>query len=183
MISFFDQYFVRLGPAGALGRFVSIGSAKYQRGSRVICRTARGLEIGEVTSPIEDAAVLSQDGTILRGMSPEDDFIWQRLTERRDEAFEVCRRLLRARDRNALLIDAEILFDAKNIFFYFLGNPPQDLESMMQELGSQFEVEIRFAEFAEAVEIGCGPGCGTDEAAGCGDSCSTCSVVQACKKH
>ena len=183
MISFYDQYFVRLGPAGALGRFVSVGPARFQRGARVICRTARGLEIGEITSGIADSVVLSQDGTILRGMTPEDDFIWQRLTGRRDDAFAVCQRMLQTLDRKVLLIDAEILFDAKNIFFYFLGNPPQNLESVIEELGSRFEAEIRFAEFAEAVEHGCGPGCGTEDAAGCGDACSTCSVAQACKKN
>ena len=121
-------------------------------------------------------------GTIIRSMTPEDEFVWQRLTGRRDEAFERCQDLLKAHDRSALLIDAEILFDAKSIFFYFLGEPPHGIESLITNLGERFEAEIEFAKFVEAVETGCGPGCGTDEAVGCGDSCASCAVAQACKK-
>ena len=42
------QHFVRIGLLGSVGRFASADSQRYPRAARVICRTPRGLEVGEV---------------------------------------------------------------------------------------------------------------------------------------
>lgn len=181
MIALFSPYYVRVGPLGSLGRFVSVDPVRFRRGTRVICRTTRGLEIGEITAWIDAEPPTCPDGTILRGMTPEDEFLWQRLNDRRDHAFQECQDMLKSFGISAVLIDAEILFDASSIYFYFLGEPPQTDSTLLASLAAQYESEIRFAEFAAAVEHGCGPGCGTESAQGCGDACSTCSVAQACR--
>ena len=40
---------------GQVGRFAAVDAVRYPRHSRVIVRTRRGLEIGEVLSPPDDA--------------------------------------------------------------------------------------------------------------------------------
>ena len=44
------QHFVRVGLLGSVGRFAAADRQRYARGTRVICRTHRGLEVGEVLS-------------------------------------------------------------------------------------------------------------------------------------
>lgn len=176
------EHYVRTGPLGAIGRYVSVDPVSFPRGARVICRTSRGLEVGEVISrPVGLGPSSPNRGSIVRGMTDEDDFVWRRLTTHRDAAFSSCQRWLLERESNAILIDAEILFDARQIYFYFLGPTPAIDTEAISNLGAEYEAEIRFAEFADAVTHGCGPDCGTEQGGGCGDSCGGCAVADACK--
>ena len=84
------QHFVRVGALGAVGRFVAEGAERYPRGARVVCRTARGLEVGEVLSAADRAASLAMDGTLLRRITPQDDLLLARLEKNRDEAYRAC---------------------------------------------------------------------------------------------
>jgi cell fate regulator YaaT (PSP1 superfamily) len=153
----------------------------YDRGTSVICRTRRGLEIGSVLN-ISEPSEESTFGTILRQASAEDHLLWARIERNRSSAFEDCQRLLDERNAQTALIDVELLFDGESIFFYFLGDITPAIEQLTQELAATYEAKVQLKQFAEAMATGCGPGCGTDEAAGCGDSggCSTCSIASAC---
>ena len=75
------QHFVRVGALGAVGRFVAEGAERYPRGARVVCRTERGLEVGEVLSAIEAASNPANDGTLLRRITPQDDLLLAREAE------------------------------------------------------------------------------------------------------
>jgi hypothetical protein len=44
-----QSYFVRIGSWGDIARCRTAGGELYRRGTRVICRTPRGLEIGQIT--------------------------------------------------------------------------------------------------------------------------------------
>jgi hypothetical protein len=149
----------------------------------VVCRTSRGLEVGEVLGP-DDSEVGQQhcDGTLVRGMTAEDELLLARLGKHRDEALRACDQLLRQENSPAVLMEVEQLFDAQSIYFYFLGPVSSEVESLMQRLADAYESKARIGAFLEAVEHGCGPGCGTEEAAGCGTGgCSSCDLVKACK--
>jgi hypothetical protein len=80
------------------------------------------------------------------------------------------------------LLDVEHLFDGRTLFFYFLGEVPPEVEAMTAELADLYDAQAKFRQFAQMVEEGCGPGCGTDEATGGGCStCATgCSVAGSC---
>jgi cell fate regulator YaaT (PSP1 superfamily) len=184
MINILRNHLVRVSVLGQVGRFVSVDPIMYPRGTRVICRTRRGLEVGEVVSHARTGQTErgKADGSVLRTLTPQDDLLLLRLRKNRDEAFEKCRRLLSAHSVRATLVDVEQLFDGKSIYFYFLGEVPPDLSRLVDALAATYEAEVRIGDFAKAVDVGCGPQCGTDEAEGCGDSCSTCAVVNACKK-
>jgi hypothetical protein len=176
-------HLVRVGALSHVGRFASLDSTRFPRGSRVIVRTARGLEVGEVLAPPTGESTAEGDGSILRGMTVEDQLLEVRLGSQRQAAYDACRRRLTEVGVEAVLVDVEHLFDGQTLVFYFLGPPPPESEHITAELAAAYDAEAHIGTFADALTQGCGPGCGTDEAAGCG-SCSTgCAVAELCSTH
>src|ERR1700733_4677670 len=85
------QHFVRVGILGHVGRFTPVEPLPFARGARVVCRTRRGLEVGEVLSLAnenEDRA--KTDGDLLRRITVEDDLLLARLEKHKNEAFMAC---------------------------------------------------------------------------------------------
>jgi cell fate regulator YaaT (PSP1 superfamily) len=177
------HHFVRVGALGHVGRFTAVDATRFPRGTRVIVRSSRGLEVGEVLAPCQEAIERgSGDGAILRGMTVEDDLLVARLEKNRDRAFRACQRQLLRLGVAATLMDVELLFDGRSVYFYFLGEVTAKLESITQELAQTFDSVAQVRRFAEAMTLGCGPDCGTEAATGGGCvSCETgCAVSGAC---
>ena len=169
---------VRVGVMAQVGRFRSVDGVRHARGTRVIVRTARGLEVGEVLG--EDPAT-DPDGELLRAMTDADALLEQRLQKNRHAAYEACVGRLAEQGSEAVLIDVEQLFDGQGLYFYFLGGADPAAERLTNELAAAYEAEARLQEFADTLEHGCGPGCGTEAAAGQGcSSCGACAVSGAC---
>lgn len=156
----------------------------YRRGWRVVCRTQRGLEVGQVLGEADRPRPGAEpDGQLIRPMTVEDDLLWSRLERRKHEALDACADLLRSRSLDAALVDVEPLFDGRSLFFYFLGEVSPEVAELTDELAGAYESQARLESFAATLEAGCGPLCGTAEASGCGSGgCSTCSLVAACQK-
>lgn len=180
-----SHHFVRFGLISNVGRFSAVDALQYPRRARVIVRTGRGLEIGEVLSHTDqDAAPGKVDGQILRPMGVEDELLEARLQKYRDEAYSACTALLAEHGVQATLMDVEHLFDGQGLYFYFLGDPPHEAGEITKQLAATYETSVEFKRFSETLEEGCGPGCGTEEAmgqGGCAD-CTSCAVASACKK-
>ncbi len=167
---------------GHVGRFDSVDGVIYPRQARVICRTARGLEVGEVLA-VTEIERTGADGTLVRRLTVEDDLLLTRIERNREEAFDACNELLAERDLPAVLMDVEHLFDGQSLYFYFLGDVTPEVESLTNELASTYETKVEIQKFAETLTEGCGPGCGTEEASGQGCStggCGSCAVASAC---
>lgn len=176
-------HLVRYSLLGQVGRFVSGDTTRYARNTRVVIRSSRGLELGEVLAPPQPGdSPAPPDGQILRRVTVEDDLLIARLERHRHEAFSACSQLLAERGIPAMLVDVEHLFDGQGLFFYFLGEVPEAAGEVMQQLADTYETAVEFRKFAETLSKGCGPGCGTEEAIGQGGcaSCSNCAVVSAC---
>jgi hypothetical protein len=169
---------------GQVGRFAAVDAVRYPRHSRVIVRTRRGLEIGEVLSPPADGmnGHAEADGELLRGMTIEDELLVARLEKHRQSAYNACAKLLAELDPSALLVDVEHLFDGQGLFFYFLGSVPAGVDSLTERLAEIYETKVQFRKFTDTLIQGCGPGCGTDEVKGRGgcETCSSCAVAGAC---
>jgi nitrite reductase/ring-hydroxylating ferredoxin subunit len=161
---------IRYGTMGLVGWFTCANGGKLHRGTRVVVETPRGIEAGEVLTMLPDRAVIPQ-GQVLRTMTQEDELQERALREKDDSAFQSCRALLRERAIPVELMDVEQLLDGETVLFYFLGELPEDMSGVTDELARLYEARVEFHDFARRVEEGCGPGCGTDEGAGCG-SCS-----------
>lgn len=176
---------VRYGVQGSVGRFRSPDRIRYPRGQRVVLRTLRGLEAGEVLGPATSTESDRQtDGELLRAMTVEDDLLADRLSRRSAEALTACNALIAEQSLDAVLLDAELLLDGRGLFFHFLGDPPAEAEQLTAQLAEAYEAEAQIGRFAQTLEEGCGPGCGTEEAKGQGGcaSCVSCAVASACKK-
>jgi cell fate regulator YaaT (PSP1 superfamily) len=177
------HHLVRVGALGHVGRFTAVDAVLYPRATRVVVRTGRGLELGEVLAPpgeFDDAA--AGDGSILRGITPQDRLLEARLEKNRQAAYEACAGRLVEMNLSTVLMDVEHLFDGRTLIFYFLGEMTPELEALTDELAELYETHVQFRRFAETVVEGCGPGCGTDSAAGHGcQTCTTgCAVATAC---
>src|SRR4051794_28895219 len=48
------HHLVRVGVLGHVGRFTSVDATRFPRGARVVVRTSRGLELGEILAPPAD---------------------------------------------------------------------------------------------------------------------------------
>jgi hypothetical protein len=187
---------------GQIGRFAAVDAIGYRRHHRVIVRTRRGLETGEilvppetVTTGVPTTGILATgalnlgvepdrvDGQILRGMTPQDQLLEARLGTRRQAAYTACVELLEQRKLTDLLIDVEHLFDGQGLYFYFLGEVTPELDKITSQLAETYEAKVQFRKFTETLLAGCGPNCGTEAAAGQGgcESCSHCEVALACK--
>ena len=180
------HHLVRVGALGHVGRFTAVDSVHYPRHSRVILRTGRGLEVGEIlATPDEALDPAPGEGSILRGMTIEDQLLEARLERNKQAAFEACSARLSLLEAPTTLMDVEHLFDGRTLLFYFLGEITPEVESLTSELAEVYEAQAQFRKFAEAVTEGCGPGCGTEAATGGGcKTCATgCAVASACSTH
>ncbi|MBX3424486.1 MAG: hypothetical protein KF688_02290 [Pirellulales bacterium] len=176
-------HLVRYGVLGALGRFSAAGAVRYPRRSRVVVRSSRGLELGEIVAePESHDEAADAEGQILRRMTVEDDLLQARLEKHRHEAFAACEQLLAEHNVPAALVDVEHLFDGQGLYFYFLGDPPAEAAAITAQLAETYEAAVEFRRFADTLTEGCGPGCGTDEAKGQGgcSTCTSCAVASAC---
>jgi cell fate regulator YaaT (PSP1 superfamily) len=174
------QHLVRVGALGHVGRFTSVDAVRYSRHMRVVVRTGRGLELGEVLAEPEGPDGGPADGSILRGMTVEDQLLAARLEKHRQAAYEACAARLVEMNAQAVLMDVEHLFDGQTLLFYFLGDTTPEIDSLTGELAELYETQVQFRRFAEAVSEGCGPGCGTETAAGCKTCAAGCAVADMC---
>ena len=163
----------------------AVDAVSFPRRTRVICRTSRGLEVGEVLSHVEyHPENWQSDGSILRRVTVEDDLLLTRQQRNRREAMDACQAILDQRGSHAILMEAEQLFDAGTLYFYFLGELSAEVETLIEQLAETYDANVAFGKFAETVAAGCGPGCGTEDAPGfCGTSdggCASCGISTAC---
>src|SRR4051794_5053772 len=82
-------HLIRVGAMGQVGRFAAVDAVRYPRHSRVIVRTPRGLEIGEVLAApaSRDNGQAEADGELLRGVTIEDELLVARLEKHRTAAY------------------------------------------------------------------------------------------------
>lgn len=178
------SHLVRWGLPGYVAAFTATDAVRYPRGSRVVLRTGRGLELGEVLAPLAtDTASAPMEGAILRGMTEQDQLLETRLTKNRREAYDACTQKLAELKLDAPLLDVEHLFDGSSLIFYFLGDPPTDATRVTDELAEAYDARVQFRAFSDAVVAGCGPDCGTENAAGCGSCGTGCAIAAACSSH
>ena len=182
-----ECYLVRVGKLGQIGRFQTLQESVFRRGTRVVCRTQRGVEIGQILGPayVKQSTIDLADGRILRGMTVEDEILWGHLQAQANVAQATCQQWLTDHDVSGLLIDVEPLLDGKTLYFHFLSEVSPEIQRHLDHLAAIYERTVRESKFAQLLEHGCGPGCGTETATnGCSSKggCAVCHVASKCKK-
>ena len=185
-----SSYFVDVVPMGDVLPCAWDSEPQLPRGSRVICRTPRGLEIGRIAGPIlagldsigRNSPLSDQHSLrIVRPFTSEDALLDQRLERHKQRAVQDCQAEIARRELSVVLLDVEHLFDGRTLIFHFLGEVDEALQEVVDELADVYEQRARLKQFAKLMAEGCGPACGTGEG-GCGSSggCAVCVVRGAC---
>ncbi|MGI9470491.1 MAG: hypothetical protein ACR2NZ_03085 [Rubripirellula sp.] len=191
--------YVRIGALAEV--HVAECSADLSRGRRVIVRTDRGVELGEVIRPanpsLESASPPNNSSAepaeapsarkvstavVLRPTTQEDELLIRRLERHKREAVEACRDSLAKAGSTALLLDVDQLFDGGTLVMHFLGPVDEVASTITREVSDRYESIVRSRHFAKLLSEGCGPDCGQKEG-GCGGGCAGCAASAACQTH
>jgi cell fate regulator YaaT (PSP1 superfamily) len=139
------KYVVRFGSMRRLGIFQT-KEETYLRGTRVIVRTDRGLESGEVLCEATDQAVQNikdpARGPLLRAMTPADENELFRLLGQARREFEVCQEHVARLALEMSLVDVEHIFGGERIIVYYLAENRVDFRELVKALAGEFQTRI-----------------------------------------
>ncbi|MEX2176491.1 MAG: regulatory iron-sulfur-containing complex subunit RicT [Pirellulaceae bacterium] len=140
------RYVVRYGSTRALGLFTPRAQDRYLRGARVVARTQRGLEAGDVLCEASDdqAARLGgvPGGQILREMSGDDSNELSHIHGKERSEFEVCLRHVQRLALQMTLLDVEHLFGGERVVVYYLAEERVDFRDLVKALAAEFQTRI-----------------------------------------
>ncbi|MBY0525134.1 MAG: hypothetical protein K2R98_17140 [Gemmataceae bacterium] len=180
-----NEYLVSHGCAGELARFSADESLRCRRGDRVVVRTSRGLEVGEVLCPCTPRHVRALEdtfvGELLRVATAEDEQIVSGIRDRAQRLFEDGRRLSEEMGLALEILDVEVSLDGHLVTLYFLRYADCDERPLVATLSKKYETMVALRDLAlPAGASGCGqPNCSSDKEGGCtscgtGGGCSSC---------
>jgi cell fate regulator YaaT (PSP1 superfamily) len=139
------KFVVRYGSMRQLGVMTSRIDA-LTRGDRVIARTKRGMEIGDVLCEASEDALSHLDepeqGQILRSLSSDDENELAHIETRRDEVFQACRRHIQEQQLEMQLVDVEQLFGGERIIVYYIAEQRVDFRELVRLLASELQTRI-----------------------------------------
>lgn len=159
-------FLVRYGVMGWVDHFSAEEEVSYTHRERVILKSSRGEEVGEILSSAEEAANLSSPaGSILRTFTAADQQTLSQHENVTTPVFQECQNLIQERGMPTEIIDCEQLFDQQTVVLYYLGNRMPALEILAQELNAKYEWRIVFHPIDETpAASGCSSGgCGCDQ--------------------
>lgn len=140
------NYIVRFGAMRLLGVFSSPDGQRFQRGVRVIAKTERGLEVGEVlceaTPRALGALANPPKGQILRAMTAEDANELKRIQAHQRQEFRVCQECIAKLGLEMELVDVEHLFGGERVIVYYLADGRVDFRELVRMLASEFQTRI-----------------------------------------
>jgi cell fate regulator YaaT (PSP1 superfamily) len=140
------KYVVRYGSMRRLGVFTTSRGETYPRATRVISRTDRGLEVGEILCEATDQALAHltdpPKGQVLRAMTPNDDLEALRLRAVERHEFEVCCQNVERLGLEMKLIDVEHIFGGERIIVYYLAENRVDFRELVKALAAEFQTRI-----------------------------------------
>jgi cell fate regulator YaaT (PSP1 superfamily) len=140
------KFVVRYGSMRTIGILTARGGEKFTRGTKVIARTDRGLEAGEVLCSATEAAVRHiknpTHGQIVRRMTSEDaNELGHMQTQARKE-FEVCQQYVDELALKMQLVDLEHVFGGERIIVYYLAEERVDFRELVRKLAAEFQTRI-----------------------------------------
>lgn len=141
------QYIVRFGAMRFLGIFTpQRENERFKRGDRVIIRTDRGLEVGEVLIDASDRArsFLNNPprGQILRRMTADDEREAARIRRLAPSEIETCEKHIEELGLEMKLVDVEHIFGGERIIVYYLADGRVDFRELVRRLAAEFHTRI-----------------------------------------
>ncbi len=140
------SYVVRYGAMRLLGIFTAAGDRQYTRGTDVIVRTDRGLELGHVLCEATEQVIAQLkdvgEGQILRAMTAEDALEAKRIAQQAEREFQVCRQYVEKLGLEMDLVDLEHIFGGERIIVYYLAENRVDFRELVRLLAGEFQTRI-----------------------------------------
>ncbi len=141
-----NLYLVRYGRMRLLGEYTGLPAQDHPRAQRVIVRSDRGTEIGEVLCPATERSARYLEnpvrGEVLRVMTPEDMLAEERLAEASRAAFAECGECIARRRLQMDLVDVEVLLGRERMVFYYLAQKRVDFRDLVKDLARALQTRI-----------------------------------------
>lgn len=135
---------VRFQNAGKL-YFFDPGAFWPTPGDFVIVETARGIEFGEVVTPvreINDEQLTAPLKQVVRVATAQDVQHAQDNKRSEKEAYAICQKKINEHKLDMKLVSVEYTFDNSKILFYFTANGRVDFRSLVKDLAAVFKTRI-----------------------------------------
>lgn len=154
---------VRYGRMNQLGEFRRPNNGVLPVGTKVVVRTERGIEIGEIVlgycegcgdrgisrqkwqkylrQEDEDDS-LSCQGRIIRQASEQDLIDQDHLDSNISGKLEFCQKLIDEMHLNMRLVDVEHLFGGDRVLFYFKSEKRVDFRALVRRLAKEYQTRI-----------------------------------------
>jgi cell fate regulator YaaT (PSP1 superfamily) len=140
------KYIVRHGAMRFLGEFTAPLGMPIARLQRIIVKTERGLETGDVlgSSSPQAIAYLTEPttGDVVRIMTPVDGERAEQLRELQKKEFEIGCKMVVEQKLAMQMIDVEHLFGGERIVFFFLAEKRVDFRELVKSLAREFQTRI-----------------------------------------
>jgi cell fate regulator YaaT (PSP1 superfamily) len=138
------NYVVRCGIMRTL--HVMQARQEYRRGMRVVARTPRGLEAGEVLCEADQRVTAQMEdppgGTIQRVMSVEDENELAHLAAKSVEEADTCFQIVRELQLPMDLVEIERVFGGERIVVYYLSDSRVDFRELVKRLAHEFQTRV-----------------------------------------
>ncbi len=138
------SYVVRCGTMRTL--HVMQARTEYSRGMRVVARSPRGLETGEIVCEANERVLAQMDnppsGSLQRQMTEEDEQeLALQAAQSVDEA-DKCFNIIREMDLPMDLVDIERVFGGERVVVYYLSESRVDFRDLVKRLTHEFNTRV-----------------------------------------
>lgn len=119
---------------------------EFPRGTRVIARTGRGLEVGEVLCLATERAIAQMDsppgGSIVRVLNSTDENELTHIASLAENDSEICLRAIGEFGLPMDLVEVERIFGGERIVVYYLSEDRIDFRELVKRLAAEFQTRI-----------------------------------------
>ena len=129
-----------------LGVLGTRNEGQFARGNRVVVRTNRGLETGEVLCEATENAISQMknpsNGQIIRLMSTEDHVELERLQAQQQDYFKRSQQIVAQHGLDMELAEVEKLFGGERLIVYYISEDRVDFRELVKTLATEFQMRI-----------------------------------------
>ena len=141
------KYVIRYGVMRHLGVFSCRARDRYARGQRVIARTGRGQEAGEVLCEASEHVVGQMDenpytGQIVRLLSADDEHELHKLRDQQGRERDVCAQRIADLGLEMQLVDVERIYGGERVVVYFLAEQRIDFRELVKVLAKELQTRV-----------------------------------------
>ena len=141
-----NRFVVRYGQMRHLGEYEGLPGQTHPRNQRVVVRSDRGTEPGEVLCPATSrtGSFMANPfrGQILRVATAEDVEAEKRLDVRVRKGFAACREFAGRRRLQMDLVDVEAILGGERMVFYYVSEKRVDFRELVKDLARTMQTRI-----------------------------------------